>query len=112
MNVALQAGGVWHQLQHHLDIRSLGGQAAVSYTHLFYMPNPEDLDVWKKYGVLAVEMEACALYTRAAEYGAQALALLTVSNHIYTGVELTPKERERTLDEMIQVALHAFIGID
>ena len=49
------------------------------------------------YGVLAVEMEASALYTLAAKHGRRALAICTVSDHIVTGEETTSQEREDTL---------------
>ena len=49
-----------------------------------------------EYGVLAVEMEASALYTLAAKYGRRALAICTVSDHIVTGEETTAQEREQT----------------
>ena len=41
--------------------------------------------VWRGMGVLAVEMEAAALYMNAAKAGKKALCLLTISDHIYTG---------------------------
>ena len=56
-------------------------------------------------GVLAVEMEVAGLYGVAAEFGARALALLTVSDHIITGEQLTPEDRQTTFDEMIELAL-------
>ncbi len=68
----------------------------------------DEQDVWKKWakmGVLAVEMEAAALYMNAARYGAKALAMMTISDHFVTGEKLTPEEREQTFTEMIRVAL-------
>ena len=61
------------------------------------------------YGVLAVEMEAAALYTLAAKFGRQALAVLTVSDHILTGEVTTSEERQTTFHDMIIVALEAAI---
>lgn len=98
-----------HHAARQLDI-SLAAGPVVSSDE-FYMAHPDELDVWKQYGVLAVEMEACSLYTLCAKYGAQALALLTVSNHIYTGSELTAKEREQTLDDMIRLALETLLFV-
>ena len=57
------------------------------------------------YGVLAIEMEAAALYSIAAKHKRKALAILTISDHILTGEETTSEERERTFDDMIVVAL-------
>ncbi len=70
------------------------------------------MDMVKKladYGVLAVEMETTALYTLAAKYGVNALSVLTVSDHIFTGEETTSEERQTTFNEMIEIALDAAI---
>jgi purine-nucleoside phosphorylase len=72
----------------------------------------ESMDMVKKlgdYGVLAVEMETTALYTIAAKYGVNALSVLTVSDHIFTGEETTAEERQTTFNEMIEIALEAAI---
>lgn len=61
------------------------------------------------YGTLAVEMEAAALYLLAAKYHVQALAVLTVSNHLLTGEETTAEERERSFNDMIKIALETVI---
>ncbi len=63
---------------------------------LFYNPVGNAFDVMERMGVLAVEMEAAGLYGAAAEKGARALAILTVSDHIRTGAVTTAEERERT----------------
>ena len=62
-----------------------------------------------QYGVLAVEMESSALYTLAAKFGRQALAILTVSDHILTGEATSAEERQLTFNDMIEVALDAAI---
>ncbi|MET3695997.1 purine-nucleoside phosphorylase [Bacillus oleivorans] len=72
----------------------------------FYNDNAEH-EKWAQYGILAVEMEAAALYTLAAKFGRQALAVLTVSDHILTGEATTAEERQSTFNEMIEVALEA-----
>lgn len=72
---------------------------------LFYSPQPQAFDAMEKMGILAVEMEAAGMYGVAAEFGARALALLTVSDHIRTGEKLSPAERQTSFDEMIQLAL-------
>lgn len=72
----------------------------------------ENMDLYKKvasYGVLAVEMETTALYTIAAKFGVNALTILTVSDHIFTGEETSSEERQTTFNEMIEVALEAAI---
>lgn len=56
-------------------------------------------------GILAVEMEAAALYMNAARLGKNALAICTVSNHLLTGEETTPEERQNSFSQMIELAL-------
>ena len=75
----------------------------------FYSPDPEEWRLWARYGVLAVEMETAELYTLAAQYGAEALALLTVSDHLVTGAETTAAERERTFGDMVALALETVL---
>jgi len=72
----------------------------------------DSMDMVKKlgdHGVLAVEMETTALYTLAAKYSVNALSILTVSDHIFTGEETTAEERQTTFNDMIIMALDALI---
>jgi len=73
----------------------------------FYSPRPELTARMVEYGVLAVEMEASALYTLAAQLDRKALAICTVSDHIVTGEETTAQEREQTFGAMVEIALEA-----
>jgi purine-nucleoside phosphorylase len=73
----------------------------------FYPARPELSARMVEYGVLAVEMEASALYTLAAKHGRRALTICTVSDHLVTGEETTSQEREQTFGAMIEVALQA-----
>ena len=59
----------------------------------------------QKLGVLAVEMEAAALYLNAARAGKQALALCTISDNPFTGEGLSAKERQESFREMMEIAL-------
>ena len=79
---------------------------------LFYTPEPEMFDVMEKYNILAVEMEAAGLYGLAAEFGAKAITICTVSDHIRTGEAMSSEEREKTFDEMIEVALDAALSAE
>ena len=72
---------------------------------VFYDDDPDTWKRWAKMGVLAVEMEAAALYMNAARYGARALAMMTVSDNFVTGGRLTNEERELSFDNMIKTAL-------
>ncbi len=64
---------------------------------------------WSKMGVLAVEMEAAALYMNAARSGKKALAVCTISDSLVTGESLSAIERQNTFDEMIKIALDTAI---
>ena len=72
---------------------------------LFYNPNETLFDTLEKYGVLGVEMEAAGLYGVAAEFGINALAIMTVSDHIRTGESLSAAERQTSFNEMVEIAL-------
>ena len=74
-------------------------------TDVFYGDDPAVNEKWAKMGVLAVEMEAAALYMNAARLWKNALAICTVSNHILTGEETTAEERQNSFGEMIRLAL-------
>ena len=76
----------------------------------FYSPRPELTAPMVEHGVLAVEMEASALYTLAASYGRKALAVCTVSDHMVTGEETTAAEREQTFEAMVRIALSAALS--
>jgi purine-nucleoside phosphorylase len=76
----------------------------------FYASRPELTRRMADYGVLAIEMEASALYTLAAKHGRRALAICTVSDHIVTGEETSAAEREQTFGEMVEIALGAALG--
>lgn len=71
----------------------------------------QELDTKKlaDYGVLAIEMEATGLYMLAAQHHVNALAILTISDHILTGEETSSEERERTFDDMMSVALDSVL---
>ncbi len=60
---------------------------------------------WKKMGVLAVEMEAAALYANATYAGKSALCILTVSDSILTGEALSAEERQTGFSQMLELAL-------
>ena len=71
----------------------------------FYNANKNANNAWKDMGVLCVEMEAAGLYMNAAKLGKKALAILTISDHLYTGEELTAEERQNTFNDMMEIAL-------
>lgn len=72
---------------------------------MFYRDDKSVTELLMKYGVLGVEMETTGLYTLAAKYEVNALTILTVSDHLLTGEETTSEERQKTFNEMMEVAL-------
>ena len=71
---------------------------------VFYRDTP-NAESWIKMGVLAVEMEAAALYMNAARAGKRALTICTISDHVILGEDTTPEQREKTFTGMMKVAL-------
>lgn len=71
----------------------------------FYHDDPNHWKHWADYGVLAIEMETTALYTLAAKYNANALTILTVSDSLVTHEETSSEERQKTFNQMIEIAL-------
>jgi len=77
----------------------------------FYDASGSTMD-WAKMGVLAVEMEAAALYMTAASLGKRALAICSISDSIVTGEELPPEDRQNTFTTMMEIALKTAVAMD
>ena len=77
---------------------------------LFYTPDPDMFETMAAYDVYGIEMEAAGIYPIAAELGAEALAICTVSDDIPSGDALSVDDRATTFDEMITVALETAIA--
>ena len=76
---------------------------------------PEGLDSvygLRKMGVMALEMEAAALYMNAARYGKRALCICTISDHVLKGVETTSQERQTAFTTMMKVALDVAVAME
>ncbi|MFT8352762.1 purine-nucleoside phosphorylase [Clostridium saccharoperbutylacetonicum] len=71
----------------------------------FYCADKTATDKWRSMGILAVEMEAAALYMNAAEAGKNALCLLTISDSVLTGESLSAEDRQLSFTEMMKIAL-------
>ncbi|MBL4905291.1 MAG: purine-nucleoside phosphorylase [Flavobacteriaceae bacterium] len=80
-------------------------QGSVFSTNTFYDDAPNRWDVWKKHGILGVEMESQILFTLAKKLGVKALSVLTVSDNIITGESTTALEREQSFNDMMKIAL-------
>ena len=61
--------------------------------------------MYKKFGILALEMETAGLYWTAQRLGKKALSVLTISDHIFTGESLSAEERQDSFHEMMEIAL-------
>lgn len=72
---------------------------------IFYNAMSNVNDLWRDMGVLAVEMEAAALYMNAAKAGKKALCMLTISDHLYTGESLSAEDRQLGFGKMMEIAL-------
>ena len=75
----------------------------------FYNDAPSYFKKWAEFGVLAVEMETAALYTLASKYKAKALSILTISDSLVSPEITSSEEREKTFNEMIELALETAI---
>ena len=76
---------------------------------------PEGLDsvyALKKMGVMALEMEAAALYMNAARYGKRGLCICTISDHVLKGVETTAEERQNSFTQMMKIALDVAVAME
>jgi purine-nucleoside phosphorylase len=71
----------------------------------FYDADPDSWKKWAKMGVLAIEMEAAALYMNAAYAGVNALCILTVSDSLVTHEATTAEERQTSFTQMMEIAL-------
>ncbi len=77
----------------------------------FYLEVPGLTENLAKYGVLGVDMEAAAMYGVAAEFGRQALTVLTVSDHLLDhSADMTAAERESNFDLALSLAVAAALS--
>lgn len=89
--------------QHNIPIKA----GNVLSSDEFYEDDPKAYKHWAEYGILCVEMEAAGIYTIAAKYKVKALTVLTISDSLITGEQLSAEARESSFREMVQIALAA-----
>ncbi len=93
VDLAKQRGFTWHV-------------AGLCSSDVFYVPDGvKSYGALPEHGVLAVEMEAAALYTLAARFQAKALAICTVSDCLVTGEHIPADQRQTSLEDMVKLAL-------
>ena len=78
----------------------------------FYNDNPDAGAMYRKFGILALEMETAGLYWTAQRLGKRALSLLTISDHIFTGESLSAQERQDSFHEMMEIALGVAVEME
>ena len=102
----------------HIPNMIAAGLGNINSSDVFYGDHvgvPEGLDSvygLKKMGVMALEMEAAALYMNAARYGKRALCICTISDHVLKGVETTSEERQTAFTTMMKVALDVAVAME
>lgn len=74
-------------------------------------PEMRSAALFGKMGVMAVEMEAAALYMNAARLKKNALAICTISDHILTGEETSAQERQNSFTQMMELALNTAVKL-
>lgn len=82
----------------------------MSRDHFYFTPKGQT-EALARYGTLCVEMEAAALYGVAAEFGRQALAVLTISDHLFDhSGDMTAAERETRFQDSLSLAVAAALS--
>ena len=111
------------------ELLTVAVEAAKSYNATYHVGNvnssdvfygdhvgvPEGLDsvyALKKMGVMALEMEAAALYMNAARYGKRGLCICTISDHVLKGVETSAEERQNSFTQMMKIALDVAVAME
>ena len=89
-----------------LDIAMPVGNLYSSDT--FYDASASSLK-WAEMGVLAIEMEAAALYCNAAYTKKRGLSICSISDNIVTGEELSPEQRQTGFTNMMKLALETAV---
>ncbi len=76
----------------------------------FYHPDAGLTELLRRFGILALDMETAGLYGLASELGAEALAVLTVSDHLMREARMSAAERESGIDAMTRLVLDALLS--
>jgi len=72
---------------------------------MFYNANQAAGQMYRQFGILALEMETAGIYWEAMASHRRALSLLSISDHIFTGESLSAQDRQDSFHEMMEVAL-------
>ena len=103
-------GASWQLLKKASDVAHKNGIEVkignILSSDIFYNDDTESWRSWAKMGVLAVEMEAAALYMNAARAGVNALCILTVSDSLVSHEATSSQERQNSFTQMVEIALN------
>lgn len=94
---------------------ALAGGTPIRVGHVFtsdyfYHPDAGLSALLQRFGFLALDMETAGLYGLAAELGAEALAVLTVSDHLIDDRHMSATERETGVDAMVRLVLDSLLA--
>lgn len=99
----------WSLLKKAVDIAKAKGintrVGNILSADIFYDDDPDTWKKWARMGVLAIEMEAAALYMNAARAGVNAVCILTVSDSLVSHEATTAEERQNSFTNMMEIAL-------
>ena len=84
----------------------------LSSDNFYYAEGCGNADLWKRMGVLAVEMEAAGLFSNAAYLGKRAACVCTISDHLYRDEALSSEDRQNSFRQMMEIALDAAIKLN
>lgn len=79
--------------------------ANVHSSDVFYKENNNFQEIYEKYGCMCVEMESFALFHNAKLLNKKAACILTISDSLVTHEETTSEERQKSFNQMIELAL-------
>lgn len=85
--------------------------AVIHSSDVFYKENDNFRELYDKYGCLACEMESFALFHNAEVLGKKAACILTISDNLVTKEETSSEERQKSLKDMIELALESSLKI-
>lgn len=83
----------------------------LSSDNFYYAEGCGNADLWKRMGVLAIEMEAAGLFSNAAYLGKRAACICTISDHIYREEALSSEDRQNSFRQMMEIALDAAVKL-
>ena len=98
-------GMLTHAVEAAAELGVRADVGSVYTSDFFYHPDKNLNQKIKDMGLLCVEMEAAGLYLQAMAHHKKALAILTISDHIFTGESLSALERQDSFHEMMEIAL-------